>query len=54
MDDDIVAPQLSAALAQSLDAELIELERGGHFLGSDGFDAFPQVWQKLQQQAAAR
>jgi len=53
-DDEIVAPELSVALARSLDADLIELDRGGHFLGSNGFDTFPQVWQKLRQQASAR
>lgn len=53
-DDEIVAPQLSVALARSLDADLIELDRGGHFLGSEGYDTFPQVWQKLKEQASAR
>tara|TARA_B100000678_G_scaffold274816_1_gene266212 strand:- start:74 stop:724 length:651 start_codon:yes stop_codon:yes gene_type:complete len=53
-DDEIVAPELSVALARSLDAELIELDRGGHFLGSGGFHTFPQVWQKLKEQASAR
>ncbi|MBB3033333.1 RBBP9/YdeN family alpha/beta hydrolase [Alteriqipengyuania lutimaris] len=52
--DEVVAPHLSIALAGALEADLIAMDRGGHFLGSEGHDTFPQVWQKLTEQAAAR
>ncbi len=39
--DEIVPVEASRQLAQRLDAELHELERGGHFLDSDGFTEFP-------------
>ena len=51
--DEIVSADLSRDLAASLDAECIVLADGGHFLGSDGFDSFPLVWEELGRQAAA-
>ncbi|HXH12507.1 MAG TPA: alpha/beta hydrolase [Alphaproteobacteria bacterium] len=48
IDDSIVPHALSKALADSLDAKFIPVERGGHFLGSDGFTEFPLVLEELE------
>lgn len=43
-EDDTIVPQaLSRALAGSLDARFVPVERSGHFLDSDGFTEFPLV-----------
>lgn len=47
-DDQIVAPDFTRRLAKQLDAPLHSIEKGGHFLGSDGFTEFPLVWQELE------
>ena len=47
-DDDIVPHALSHHLAESLDAEFISVEHGGHFLDSDGFGEFPLVLDELE------
>jgi len=47
-DDGIVPFASSKELAQLLDAEFYELERGGHFLGSEGFTSFPLVYELLK------
>lgn len=48
IDDSIVPHALSKGLADSLDAKFIPVERGGHFLGSDGFTEFPLVLDELE------
>jgi len=48
IDDSIVPHALSKELADSLDAKFIPLERGGHFLESDGFTEFPLVLDELE------
>jgi len=42
-DDQIVPYPLSVELARQLDAPLLSVDHGGHFLGSDGFTRMPQV-----------
>jgi len=42
-DDEIVDPALSAALAGRLDAELVTVPGGGHFLDRQGYVEFPQL-----------
>ncbi|WP_207401608.1 RBBP9/YdeN family alpha/beta hydrolase [Phytopseudomonas dryadis] len=46
-DDPIVPYPLSARLADKLDAKLVTLEQGGHFLASDGFVQLPQALDAL-------
>ncbi len=48
LNDDVVDPQLTKKLASSIDAAIYEVEGGGHFLASEGYDSFPQIWDKLQ------
>ncbi|MED5619147.1 RBBP9/YdeN family alpha/beta hydrolase [Ideonella sp. BN130291] len=43
-----VPPALSQALAKDLDAKLVMVERGGHFLASEGFTEFPLVLDELE------
>lgn len=47
-DDTIVPYGLSLELADALQARFVTVERGGHFLGSDGFNGFPLVLQELE------
>jgi predicted alpha/beta hydrolase family esterase len=46
-DDTIVPYVLSQHLAANIDAEFVTVEKGGHFLASDGFVEFPLVYEKL-------
>lgn len=46
-DDSIVPYASSARLAQQLRADFVPVERGGHFLGSDGFTEFGLVYEHL-------
>jgi uncharacterized protein len=48
LDDATVPHILSEELAESLDAKFISVERGGHFLDSDGFTEFPLVLSELE------
>ncbi|WP_202845075.1 RBBP9/YdeN family alpha/beta hydrolase [Luteimonas saliphila] len=52
-DDAIVPPPLSQDLARSLEARFVAVARGGHFLGSDGFERFPLVLDELEKAMAA-
>lgn len=47
-DDTIVPFDLSISLAKSLDAKIIPLEKGGHFLASDGFKEFPLLIEEFK------
>lgn len=49
LDDATVPHTHSEKLAESLDAKLISVERGGHFLDSDGFTEFPLVLSELEE-----
>ncbi|WP_440224207.1 RBBP9/YdeN family alpha/beta hydrolase [Dokdonella sp. MW10] len=53
-DDAIVPFAASERLAASLDARFIAVERGGHFLGSDGFTTFPLILIELDKALATR
>ncbi|SDC71070.1 hypothetical protein SAMN05428966_102166 [Massilia sp. PDC64] len=46
-DDTIVPYVLTRHLAEHIGAEFITVEKGGHFLASDGFVEFPLVYQTL-------
>jgi predicted alpha/beta hydrolase family esterase len=46
-DDYIVPFQFSQNLSKQLDASFISVEKGGHFLGDDGYTAFPSVYDIL-------
>ena len=53
--DDVGVPHtLSNALARSLEARYVTVERGGHFLGSEGFTEFPLVLSELERAFEAR
>jgi hypothetical protein len=47
-DDAIVPYAFAARLAERLQARLHKVDRGGHFLGSDGFTEFPLVYRQLR------
>ncbi|MBN6066873.1 serine hydrolase family protein [Aggregatibacter actinomycetemcomitans] len=47
--DYIVTPQTSHLLAQQLQAQIMNVENGGHFLAADGFTKLPQAWLALKQ-----
>lgn len=47
-DDEIVPIDLSKDLANALQAEFIEVDKGGHFMESDGFSTFPLMKHTLQ------
>ena len=49
--DPLVPPDLSRALARSIGASVVEIADAGHFLASDGYESFPEVWTVLQAQA---
>lgn len=42
-DDSIVPPPLAAPVASGLDAEVIEVAGGGHFMGQEGWTTLPQL-----------
>jgi predicted alpha/beta hydrolase family esterase len=46
-DDPVVPHDLSQHLSEKLQARFISLPQGGHFLGSDGFTQFQQVYEIL-------
>ena len=46
-DDTIVPPVFTENLAKALDVNPVKLDKGGHFLGSDGFNEFPLVYEIL-------
>ena len=47
LDDSIVPYQLSCELAKQIDAKLITVENGGHFIGQEGFTEFPLVFDEI-------
>ena len=47
--DPIVAPQASHVLATQLNAHIVEISNGGHFLATDGFTELPEVWSAVEQ-----
>lgn len=47
-DDSIVPYALTSRLAQRLRAHLVTVDRGGHFLGSDGFTEFALAYEHLK------
>lgn len=47
--DVLVDPALTRRLAGALSATLTTVEDGGHFLESDGYIEFPQLWQRIAQ-----
>ena len=47
LDDSIVPYQLSRELAKQMDAKLITVENGGHFIGQEGFTEFPLIFDEL-------
>ncbi|MGI0406254.1 RBBP9/YdeN family alpha/beta hydrolase [Helicobacter himalayensis] len=52
--DDVIVPSaLSENLAKKLNAELIMLEKGGHFMESDGFKELPIMLEILLSQLSA-
>jgi uncharacterized protein len=53
-DDATVPHALSRQLAACLDAKLIVVERGGHFLASDGFVEFPLLLEALAAQSGLK
>lgn len=46
-DDPTVPFELTQKLSQDLQARFISVEHGGHFLGQDGFDELPMVYDEL-------
>ncbi|KQQ89243.1 hypothetical protein ASF77_11370 [Massilia sp. Leaf139] len=46
-DDASVPYAMTQELAARLDADFVTVERGGHFLGREGFTAFPLVYERL-------
>ncbi|MDR0219055.1 MAG: alpha/beta hydrolase [Enterobacteriaceae bacterium] len=46
--DEIVSPQSSHELANSLQTEIINIENAGHFLDRDGFTRLPPVYEALK------
>jgi predicted alpha/beta hydrolase family esterase len=50
-DDAIVPFPLTRALAASVASSFLPVERGGHFLASDGYRQFPLVFEELQKAA---
>ncbi|NUG12696.1 serine hydrolase family protein [Acinetobacter seifertii] len=47
--DDLVPPKLTVQLAKDIDAPYITVPNGGHFLGREGYTAFPQVVNSLKE-----
>jgi hypothetical protein len=54
IDDPSVPHAFSESLANSLKAKFVSVQRGGHFLGSDGFTEFPLVINELEIAVASR
>lgn len=49
VDDDIVPTKATQKLAQALDAHLIVLEEGKHFIARDGYTDFPILLNKIKE-----
>ncbi len=49
VDDDIVPMEATKKMADKLDARLIILDKGGHFIDRDGFTEFPEVVALLEE-----
>ncbi|MCU7698393.1 alpha/beta hydrolase [Acinetobacter sp. AYS6] len=47
--DDLVPPKLTIQLAKEIDAPYITVPNGGHFLGREGYTAFPQLVDSLKE-----
>jgi len=47
LDDPIVPHTYTESLAKSLDAKMVTVAKGGHFMGSDGFTEFPLLLGEL-------
>jgi uncharacterized protein len=47
--DLIVPPELTITFCSKLNASLVEVKGGGHFMGSEGFYELPAVWEQLKQ-----
>lgn len=48
-EDDAIVPYASSRrLAETLDARLVSVARGGHFLGSDGYTQFPLLLELIE------
>lgn len=46
-DDEVVPHAATQRLAARLDAQFVTVERGGHFLGREGYTEFPLVYERL-------
>lgn len=49
VNDDIVPTEFSKKLADRLNAKFYQLSSGGHFLASEGFLEFPEIYEILSQ-----
>lgn len=47
--DDLVPPKRTVQLAKDIDAPYVIVPNGGHFLGREGYTAFPQVVNSLKE-----
>lgn len=47
--DMYVPPYVTKALSAKLDCALFEVPRGGHFLGIEGFETFPELYEIVKQ-----
>ena len=47
--DLVVPPELTITFCSKLNASLVEVKGGGHFMGSEGFYELPVVWEQLKQ-----
>lgn len=47
--DAYVPPHISKTLGSALDCALHEIPRGGHFLGAEGFEMFPELFEIFRQ-----
>jgi len=47
--DMYVPPLISKTLGEKLDSALYEIPRGGHFLGIEGFEMFPELYEIFRQ-----
>ena len=46
--DTFVSPAITKELSEKLDCALLEIPQGGHFLGAEGFEMFPEVYDVLK------
>lgn len=46
--DAYVPAPMTIHLGQLLNAQMLEIKGAGHFLGSDGYFEFPQLWERLK------